>query len=110
MVFTGELPGTNDVYEKEYAVRHPEHFVGPKNLNRLQRHSDSEKQNEGDPLRQGDLSHRRDTDVHLNVFEERKNMLFLFPKMRSKDAAIPDISSDSNGLQQLVGFLNFGDD
>ena len=101
MVFTGELPGTNDVYEKEYAVGHPEHFIGPKNFNRLQRHSDSEKQNEGDP------SHRRDTNVHLNVFEERKNMLFLFPKMQFKDAAIPDISSDSISLQQLVGFLNF---
>lgn len=37
-------------------------------------------------------------------------MLFLFPKMQCKDSVIPDISSDSNGLQQLVGFLNFGDD
>ena len=34
-------------------------------------------------------------------------MLFLFLRMRSKDAAIPDISSDSISLQQLVGFLNF---
>ena len=35
-------------------------------------------------------------------------MLLLFPSMRSKDAAIADISSDSIGLQQLVGFLNLG--
>jgi len=29
--------------------------------------------------------------------------------MQFKDAAIPDISSDSIGLQQLVGFLTFED-